>query len=105
MASKKKQPISAHDLDRIIVRLPEGMRAKIAQLADDNGRSMTAEVVAALEKHLKGVDRISEISEFIEEFAEEIQGIDDLKARLDRLENLTKSLSDSMFSLSRSVRE
>ncbi|MBR0797346.1 Arc family DNA-binding protein [Bradyrhizobium jicamae] len=66
MAPKKKQPVSAHDLDRIIIRLPEGMREKIAALAEANGRSMTAEVVAALEQHLRGPDRLSAVEEFIE---------------------------------------
>jgi plasmid stability protein len=34
--------------DKIIVRLPEGMRHALAELAARNGRSMTAEVVTAL---------------------------------------------------------
>ena len=34
--------------DKIIVRLPEGMRHALAELAARNGRSMNAEVVAAL---------------------------------------------------------
>jgi Arc-like DNA binding domain len=61
MATKKKQATSAHDLDRIIIRLPEGMREKVAGLAAANGRSMTAEVVAALERHLQHDDKLASV--------------------------------------------
>ena len=37
--------------DKIIVRLPEGMRAHLAWLAAANGRSMSAEVTSALARH------------------------------------------------------
>lgn len=36
------------DQDKFIIRLPEGMRGRIKRAADANGRSMNAEVVAAL---------------------------------------------------------
>ncbi len=75
MATKKKQAGSAHDLDRIIVRLPEGLRKRIAQLAAANGRSMTAEVVVALEKHLEGADRMTRLWEFFEKHRENIEEI------------------------------
>ena len=66
-ASKKRRSAeNIHDRDRIIVRLPEGMRDDLAALAETNGRSMTSEVVAALEKHLKGVDRLTQLWEFFE---------------------------------------
>lgn len=38
-------------LDQYIVRLPDGMRARIKAAADANARSMNAEIVAALERH------------------------------------------------------
>ena len=43
MSDRKPQ-----DQDKFIVRLPEGMRGRIKRAADANGRSMNAEVVAAL---------------------------------------------------------
>jgi plasmid stability protein len=55
----KARYLSAHDLDRIIIRLPPGMREKLGERAVENGRSMTAEVVAALTEHLKRKDRLS----------------------------------------------
>ena len=39
--------------DKFIVRLPEGMREAIRQRAEAAGRSMNAEVIAALERHLR----------------------------------------------------
>jgi hypothetical protein len=46
------------ELDRIIVRLPQGMRDELASLAETNRRSMTAETVDAIRAHLQGPDRI-----------------------------------------------
>ncbi len=40
--------------DKFIVRLPEGMRERLAEAAKANDRSMTAEVVSALEAWLRG---------------------------------------------------
>jgi plasmid stability protein len=46
--------VTNRESDKVIVRLPEGMRAALAARAASNGRSMTAEVVAALSTHLSG---------------------------------------------------
>lgn len=43
MSDRKPQ-----DQDKFIIRLPKGMRSRIKRAADANGRSMNAEVVAAL---------------------------------------------------------
>lgn len=46
--------------DKIIIRLPDGMRDKLAAYANLHGRSMTAEVVDLLEAgllHRGGIDR------------------------------------------------
>lgn len=40
--------------DKIALRLPEGMRDRIAALADKNNRSTNAEIVARLEASLDG---------------------------------------------------
>lgn len=44
------QHSESRDLDKIIVRVPDGMRARIKTAADANNRSMNAEIVAALEE-------------------------------------------------------
>jgi plasmid stability protein len=86
VATKKKRVATAHDLDRIIVRLPEGLREKLAQRAAANGRSMTAEVVAALEKHLEGADRIAELWQFFQRHREDIERIPLVLAAVEYLE-------------------
>src|SRR5262245_53634301 len=98
MASKKKQAVAtAHDLDRIIVRLPEGLREKVAQRAAANGRSMTAEVVAALEKHLEGADRIGELWEFFQKHRENIERIPVVSAAVENLETYAERGGDDEF--------
>lgn len=39
----------SHELDRFILRLPDGMRNRIKEAAEHNGRSMNAEIIQALE--------------------------------------------------------
>ena len=54
--------------DQYMLRFPEGMRAKLAKLASANGRSMNTEIIAALEQHLSGLDRLANIEAFIEKY-------------------------------------
>lgn len=44
-----KTPYPSETADRFIVRLPDGMRDRIAEVAKANNRSMNAEIVARLE--------------------------------------------------------
>jgi hypothetical protein len=44
--------VQAKKQDQFIVRFPDGMRDKIKELADQNNRSMNAEIVLALEDWL-----------------------------------------------------
>ena len=52
MATRK--PFPSEMQERIIVRLPDGMRDRLAELAKSNNRSVNAEVVSCLEALLKG---------------------------------------------------
>lgn len=45
-----KQPYPSQTQDRFIVRLPDGLRDRIAVAAKANGRSMNSEIVGTLEK-------------------------------------------------------
>jgi hypothetical protein len=86
-SSKSKRPIeTAHDRDRIIVRLPDGMRDKLAAFAEANGRSMTAEVVAAIEQHLEGGTRIQQLWEFFDRHRQSIETIPLIGAAVENLE-------------------
>lgn len=48
--------------DKFTVRFPEGMRDKIAELADKNGRSMNAEIVFILNQFIEDREKISAFS-------------------------------------------
>ncbi len=105
MASKARGKKLAQDLDRIIVRLPDGMRERLQALAEANGRSMTAETVAAIEQHLTKPDRLAAVEQFIEKHREMIDGMsayewfgkdsvlgdfEKLKDRVDELEMIVR---------------
>ncbi len=47
---------AGRDSDQFIVRLPDGMRKHLARIAERNGRSMNAEVVAALAMYFEKED-------------------------------------------------
>src|SRR3546814_18046536 len=44
--------------DKIIIRLPDGMRDRLHARAENNGRSMTAEVVAMLQQVMDDPDSL-----------------------------------------------
>lgn len=43
----------SRDQNKFIVRMPDGMRDQLKRLAEANGRSMNAEIVARLERSLR----------------------------------------------------
>lgn len=47
---KKIKPDVGRDSDKFMLRLPDGMRSRIAEAAKANGRSMNAEIVHCLER-------------------------------------------------------
>ncbi|MBM7328708.1 Arc family DNA-binding protein [Agrobacterium sp. S2] len=50
------QETASRSLDKIIVRLPDGMRDRLKEAADQNNRSVNAEVVARLEHSFSGIE-------------------------------------------------
>jgi hypothetical protein len=42
----------AHDLDKFVLRLPDGMRERIATEAKANARSMTHEIILRLQRSM-----------------------------------------------------
>jgi predicted DNA-binding protein len=99
VATKKKRAAeSIHDRDRIIVRLPDGMRDQLANLAEANGRSMTAEVVAAIERHLKGIDRVTQIWETLKKYQQDIEDIGLIRQAVLNLEGAMEDVGeDNVF--------
>lgn len=47
-------PSTNRDSDKFVLRLPDGMRERIAEEAKKNSRSMNSEIVARLEVSLSG---------------------------------------------------
>lgn len=80
--------------DKFVVRLPDGMRDRIKAEADNNKRSMNAEIIARLEQSLKlpaMVDRIMESFKTIDAGHNEK---DALMARMAEMIEAQKLLSD-----------
>lgn len=53
--SSEESPTSAKNAEKFVVRLPRGMRRRIAEAARGYRRSMNSEIVARLEQTLTGV--------------------------------------------------
>lgn len=65
MAKPYKRPPNGAS-DKFLVRLPPGMRERIALAAQRNGRTLTAEIVDVLEREFPPVPSISDIFEQID---------------------------------------
>jgi predicted DNA-binding protein len=66
MAKQTASTRPGRGADQFIVRMPDGMRDRIAALARVNGRSMNAEIVAALERYIQDEDSIPMLWDRIE---------------------------------------
>jgi Arc-like DNA binding dprotein len=62
-----KKPIrpAGRGSDQFVIRFPEGMRDRVANLAAANGRSMNAELIDRLEKSMSYNDSIQELEKSI----------------------------------------
>ncbi|WP_104012253.1 Arc family DNA-binding protein [Burkholderia anthinoferrum] len=54
-----KKPFPSEQQERFIVRLPDGMRDRIAEAAKTNNRSMNAEIVARLEESFSEAEPVA----------------------------------------------
>jgi len=62
---KQTLPRSSRSADKFVVRLPDGMRSRIAEVARHSHRSMNSEIVARLEKTLNAEGHLSVASEAV----------------------------------------
>lgn len=75
------------EMDTIMIRVPDGMKNRVAERARANGRSMGSEVLSILEAAMDeaGSTRIRELEALIKALDEELELLDrrvqDLKAR------------------------
>jgi hypothetical protein len=75
MAKKSANKIAGKDAEQYMLRLPAGLRDKVGRRAAENGRSMNTEIIDAIEKHLEGTDRISQLWEMFQKHRENIEAI------------------------------
>jgi hypothetical protein len=61
----RKMPL-VQEHDKFVVRLPDGMRDRIALAAKENGRSMNAEIITRLELSFDSIDRQSRLEETLD---------------------------------------
>jgi predicted DNA-binding protein len=94
MPKKTSEKVAGKRADQYMLRFSEGMRDRLAKLAGANGRSMNAEILEAIEKHLEGTDRVTQIWEFVEKHRENIQAISELWQGLDNLKYEVRPLID-----------
>lgn len=82
------QDTPSRDLDKVIVRLPDGVREMLKLQADHNQRSMNAEIVArlleSLEPWVPGDEPIVYVTTK-HSYPAETYDIDDLLGRLERI--------------------
>jgi predicted DNA-binding protein len=98
MPKKSSAKVASKRADQYMLRFPEGMRAKLAKLANANGRSMNAEIIDAIEKHLEGADRMTRLWDFFEKHRENIEAIDRVWGAVEDLEHsMHKLTGDGMY--------
>jgi hypothetical protein len=85
MAKKTVAKIAAKGADQYMLRLPPGLRDRVAQRAAENGRSINTEIIDAIEKHLEGADRIAQLWAFLEKHRANIEAIPEIEQGLDNL--------------------
>ena len=77
MANRVKKAKTS-DAAIVMVRLPDALKARLVAMAETNGRSMTSEVVAAIEEHLERPTRLDEVVAFIEKYRKTIERLDEI---------------------------
>ena len=70
-----------------MLRLPSGLRNRIANRATENGRSMNTEIVEAIEKHLEAADRMTSLWGFVEKHRENVEALDHIMEAVEYIES------------------
>jgi len=78
--------IAAKDADQYMLRLPPGLRDRVARRAADNGRSMNTEIVEAIEHHLTRADRVTQLWGLFGKHKENIEAIPVILSAIDDIE-------------------
>ena len=98
MAKKPAKKIAGKDADQYMLRLPVGLRDRVARRATENGRSMNTEIIEAIEKHLEGVDRVTQIWETLKKYQQDIEDIGLIRQAVLNLEGAMEDVGeDNVF--------
>ena len=98
MAKKPAKKIAGKDADQYMLRLPVGLRDRVARRATENGRSMNTEIIEAIEEHLKGVDRVTQIWEILKKHKQDIEDIGLIRQAVLNLEGAMEDVGeDNVF--------
>jgi hypothetical protein len=67
--------------DQFVLRFPEGLRDRIKSAAEENGRSMNAEIISVLEEAYPDAEKLAQ-------FAQELNFLDEIDEIQERLERI-----------------
>src|SRR5262249_28772224 len=82
-----------------LVLRPPGLRDRVARRAAENGRSMNTEIVEAIERHLTGADRVTQLWEFFGKHQENIEAIRWILPAIRLIENYLDDVQGALSSL------
>jgi hypothetical protein len=104
MAKKTAKKTAGRGSDQYLLRLPEGVRDAVANLAEENGRSINTEILAAIEKHLEGAGRMTEMWDFYQKHRQLIEAMDNYSEWYSGgiakdFDDLERKISDIVFAL------
>jgi predicted DNA-binding protein len=97
VAKKSVKKIVPKDADQYLLRLPSGLRERVARRAGENGRSMNTEIIDAIEKHLMDADRVTRLTEAFERHLPNIETIDLIYDAVYHLENRVRTLTGGEY--------
>jgi hypothetical protein len=97
MPKKTAKKIAGKDADQYMLRLPTGLRDRVARRAAENGRSMNTEIIDAIENHLRGADRVTQLWETFEKHRANIEAIGLIWDAVDHLEHTVGGLTRGDF--------
>jgi predicted DNA-binding protein len=84
--AKKVRKARAREGEQYMMRMPPGLRERVTKRAAANGRSMSAEIIDAIEQSLQRADRIALVWEFFQTHREQIEQIPLIGAAVENLE-------------------
>lgn len=97
------KPYPSEQLERFIVRMPDGMRDRLRESAQEAGRSMNAEIVYRLEQSF----RLEAAGLLSPQVAEQVTayGSDDKAVRLQEMLKAVRKVEAGLLALQRGERE